>query len=87
MISNTYVGLSLLGICAVVGAGVSVGSGVAMIASVSDTKGERSIDGCDVSRRRLNKSTHWLKSNPHQVQLLILSLKERLLIMASLQGI
>lgn len=35
MISNTYVGLSLLGICAIVGAGVSIGSGVAMIASVS----------------------------------------------------
>eukprot|EP00210_Caulerpa_lentillifera_P007908 g7549.t1 len=33
MISNTYVGLSLLGICAVVGAGVGIGSGVAMIAS------------------------------------------------------
>lgn len=32
MISNTYVGLSLLGICAVVGAGVGIGSGVAMIA-------------------------------------------------------
>lgn len=36
MISNTYIGLSLLGICAVVGAGVGIGSGVAMIASVRE---------------------------------------------------
>ena len=35
MISNTYVGLSLLGICAVVGAGVGIGSGVAIIAQAS----------------------------------------------------
>ena len=33
MNSNVYVGLSLLGICTLVGAGIAVGSGVAMVAT------------------------------------------------------
>ena len=35
MSQHVYLGLSLLGICTVVGAGVAVGSGVAMVASTA----------------------------------------------------